>query len=417
MIGRTNRSWLAAVRSTSIARSTVVAVVAMICTASASAQLGGGWGGGQACPDVWDPVCGVNGITYSNSCYAAVAGVEIAHHGACHGGPGGPVLLGGGGFVCPDVWDPVCGVNGFTYSNACYASVAGVEVAYEGPCLGGPGGPVALSGSGQSCITLWDPVCGVNGVTYSNECFANLAGVEIAHKGPCGGGPGGPVIIGLGDLEAQKGCLCPANHYCHTPPGECDAEPVCKPRPEACLDVWIPVCGCDGQTYSNECYAAAAGVSVAFHDTCPGWPGGSEIIGGDDLSFCLCQRGHYCHTPPGQCDADPVCKERPEYCIDVWDPVCGCDGITYGNSCYAARDGMSIKHHGYCDGDGYSPIGAGVLPLPDLNGDGKVGVEDLLLVFQAMGCTDCAEDISRTGEVDVHDVLLILSAWDLAAVE
>jgi len=35
------------------------------------------------------------------------------------------------------------------------------------------------------CITLWDPVCGVNGKTYSNACFARVAGAEIAYKGVC----------------------------------------------------------------------------------------------------------------------------------------------------------------------------------------------------------------------------------------
>jgi len=35
------------------------------------------------------------------------------------------------------------------------------------------------------CITLWDPVCGKNGETYSNSCFAKLAGVEIANEGAC----------------------------------------------------------------------------------------------------------------------------------------------------------------------------------------------------------------------------------------
>lgn len=39
----------------------------------------------------------------------------------------------------------------------------------------------------EACITLWDPVCGQNGKTYSNACFAELAGVEIAYKGKCQG--------------------------------------------------------------------------------------------------------------------------------------------------------------------------------------------------------------------------------------
>lgn len=38
---------------------------------------------------------------------------------------------------------------------------------------------------GQFCITLWDPVCGKDGKTYSNSCFAKIAGVEIDHQGTC----------------------------------------------------------------------------------------------------------------------------------------------------------------------------------------------------------------------------------------
>ncbi|XOB41655.1 MAG: DUF5667 domain-containing protein [Candidatus Nealsonbacteria bacterium] len=36
-----------------------------------------------------------------------------------------------------------------------------------------------------ACITLWNPVCGKDGKTYSNACFAKLAKVEIDYKGKC----------------------------------------------------------------------------------------------------------------------------------------------------------------------------------------------------------------------------------------
>jgi len=37
----------------------------------------------------------------------------------------------------------------------------------------------------ESCITLWDPVCGKNGKTYSNSCFATAANTEIDYAGAC----------------------------------------------------------------------------------------------------------------------------------------------------------------------------------------------------------------------------------------
>lgn len=36
------------------------------------------------------------------------------------------------------------------------------------------------------CVTVWDPVCGKDNKTYSNACYAGLAGIEIAYKGECG---------------------------------------------------------------------------------------------------------------------------------------------------------------------------------------------------------------------------------------
>lgn len=47
-----------------------------------------------------------------------------------------------------------------------------------------PGAPGTSTG-GTVCITLWDPVCGKNGKTYSNSCYAKAAGVEIEREGIC----------------------------------------------------------------------------------------------------------------------------------------------------------------------------------------------------------------------------------------
>ncbi len=81
----------------------------------------------EACPEIYDPVCGEDGVTYENACFAAIAGVEIFHEGSCD-------------LACPENYDPVCGEDGVTYSNTCFAEKAGVGVLHEGECTDCPDG-------------------------------------------------------------------------------------------------------------------------------------------------------------------------------------------------------------------------------------------------------------------------------------
>ena len=69
---------------------------------------------------------------------------------------------------------------------------------------------------------------------------------------------------GVGPCADGNFCDFPAGANC----GRADAPGVCAPTPEFCIEIFAPVCGCDGQTYDNACFANAAGVSVETEGPC-----------------------------------------------------------------------------------------------------------------------------------------------------
>jgi hypothetical protein len=75
-----------------------------------------------------------------------------------------------------------------------------------------------------------------------------------------------------------------------------------------------------------------------------------EICGG--AQALACGAGEYCAYPAtGFCGAagqTGVCMPRPEACTMQYDPICGCDGVTYPSSCVAAAAGVSVASTGEC---------------------------------------------------------------------
>jgi hypothetical protein len=246
------------------------------------------------CPLVWDPVCGCDSMTYGNACEAAAAGVNVdgtgecppptcARNDDCNAGHYCEKLAGdcaGTGQcwpippLCVVGPDPVCGCNGVTYENACKAAQSGVNVASQGACACTQHEECAYgqycekdagdcSGTGECvpppelCPLVWDPVCSCDASTYTNACYAAQAGVNVASQGECALG------------ACHETASCDPGDYCGKPVGDCQGVGQCLLEPVACRDVYVPVCGCDGGTYSNACDAYLNGVSVASEGQCP----------------------------------------------------------------------------------------------------------------------------------------------------
>ena len=74
-----------------------------------------------------------------------------------------------------------------------------------------------------------------------------------------------------------------------------------------------------------------------------------EVCGG--IAGIPCDPGEFCKLPQGGCccDFQGICTPIPAECITLFDPVCGCDGVTYGNECEADAAGVSIAHYGRCE--------------------------------------------------------------------
>lgn len=138
-----------------------------------------------------------------------------------------------------------------------------------------------------NCPGVYMPVCGCDGRTYGNACEATAAGVKTTTAGPC-----------------VAACY----------------EPDSIDNNVNCPLVIDPVCGCNGITYGNGCEARYYGGVLEY------------VSGG---------------CPDGCRDTSLI--DTTIVCQTVYDPVCGCDSVTYDNSCIALYQyGVPVTTPGPC---------------------------------------------------------------------
>ena len=151
-----------------------------------------------------------------------------------------------------------------------------------------------------------------------------------------------PAVVVVARDPASGQC-CEYGDPCQAPEGwaQFNTNDECVLNGAACFDGEMMMMG-DGCNTCT-CMNGMWGCTTA---ACPGQRGCGGWLGNTCTAseYCAYEEGQHC----GAADASAVCLPRPMGCDAVYDPVCGCNGQTYGNACEAAMAGTGVLQSGPC---------------------------------------------------------------------
>jgi hypothetical protein len=159
-------------------------------------------------------------------------------------------------------------------------------------------------------------LAGCGGAIATDLSGGNDAGSDVTPASPSAGG------------RCTTNADCTSTQYCDHA-GTCGTSGThgtCKARPETCPDIELPVCGCDGQSYTNSCGAYTKGIDVSDSESCSAPKTGSFFCGTAgktcDAATTYCQRTYNDVGGPGQPSEFDECLPLPASCKT--DTACAC---------------------------------------------------------------------------------------------